>query len=197
MQPNLSLRRLVYASCAALAALVIVACGGSDEAPPQAAGVSLSVGAAGGTLDGPNGVQLVVPAGALAQTVLITFAQTSDGAPALPAGGVDIGAMFALTPHGTTFALPVTIRLPFDPARLGVGETPTLWKTDAAQTGWEQVAGATVSGNVVQAQITSFSWAACSGSVSTYAASVTMTGTLESSTMKARRSFGYSGSSGT
>ena len=137
--------------------LALTACGGSDDPPPSAA-VTLAIGAAGGTLDGPGGAQLVVPAGALNQATSITVTQSSSGAPALPSGGVDVGAMFALTPHGTTFAMPATIRVPFDASRLGAGEVPTLWKTNAAQTGWEEVPGATVSGNVVQAQITSFSW---------------------------------------
>ena len=112
--------------------LALAACGGSDDAPPSAA-VTLAIGAAGGTLDGPGGAQLVVPAGALNQATSVTVTQSGSGAPALPSGGVDVGAMFALTPHGTTFAVPATIRVPFDASRLGAGEVPTLWKTNAAQ----------------------------------------------------------------
>ena len=153
----LDLRRFVRAASLVFVSLALAACGGSDDAPASA-NATMSIGAAGGTLDGPGGTQLVVPAGALAQATSVTVAQTADGAPALPAGGADVGAMFALTPHGTAFAVPATIRVPFDASRLGAGEVPTLWKTNAAQNGWDPVAGATVSGNVMQAQITSFSW---------------------------------------
>lgn len=160
MTHSFDLRRIVRAACGVLVALALVACGGSDDtaAASAAASATATLGAAGGTLDGPAGAQLVVPAGALAQGTAITVAQSGVGAPALPGAGADVGAMFALTPHGTAFAVPAMIRVPFDASRLGAGEVPTLWKTNAAQNGWDQVAGAAVSGNVMQAQITSFSW---------------------------------------
>ena len=157
MTQPINRRRLAQAGAVLLATLALAACGGSDDAP-SSSGVTLSVTAAGGTLDGAGGTQLVVPPGAVAQATSVTVTQSGAGAPALPGGGVDVGALFALTPHGTAFAVPATIRLPFDASRLGAGEVPTLWKTNAAQSGWEQVAGATVSGNIMQAQITSFSW---------------------------------------
>ena len=150
------LMRQWFALPLALAIAVVAACGGGGDAPPVAAGAA--VGAAGGTVDGPNGSQAIVPANALAQPVAIAIAQTDVGAPALPAGNVNVSAMFALTPHGTSFAVPVTIRIPFDPGLLGAGETPALWKTNAAQNGWEEVAGVTVVGTMVQAQISSFSF---------------------------------------
>ena len=46
----------------------------------------------------------------------IAVDQTTAGAPPLPAGLTPIGQMFAFTPHGTTFAVPVTVTMPFDPA---------------------------------------------------------------------------------
>ena len=157
MTHPIDLRCLARAALAALVTLTFTACGGSDDGP-SSAGATMSITAAGGTLDGPGGAQLVVPAGAVTQPTSVTIAQSGGGAPALPAGGADVGSMFALTPHGTAFAVPATIRVPFDSSRLGAGETPTLWKTNATQTGWEQVPGATVSGSVMQAQISSFSW---------------------------------------
>ena len=66
--------------------------------------------------------------------------------------------MFALTPHGTTFALPVTITLPFDATSVPAGATPELYKTDA-QDAWTPVAGAVFSATSVTASITSFSFA--------------------------------------
>ena len=156
MQSKPHFQGLLRAACTALLAIVLAACGGSDDDPPAGAGVS--VGAAGGTVDGPNGAQVVVPANALALATVISVTQTADGAPALPAGNVNASAMFALLPHGTSFAVPVTLKIPFDPSLLGAGETPALWKTNAALNGWEEVAGTTVAGNMVQAQISSFSF---------------------------------------
>ncbi len=157
MTHRLASSRMARAGLAALAALFIVACGGSDD-EPSSGPTTMTVGAAGGTLDGPGGSRLVLAAGAVAQATSVGIAQSDAGAPALPVGAASVGEVFALTPHGTAFAVPATIRVPFDPGRLGPGEVPTLWKTNAAQTGWEQIAGATVSDNAMQAQITGFSW---------------------------------------
>lgn len=66
--------------------------------------------------------------------------------------------MFALTPHGTTFATPATVTLPFDPTRVQAGFSPSVYKTNAARTGWERVPGALVVQNTASVQVTSFSW---------------------------------------
>ena len=89
----------------------LAACGGSDATPPSEA--SATLGAAGGTLDGPDGVQLIVPAGALAQDTLIRIARTGTGAPALPDGYTASTPTYEFTPHGLTFLQPVTIRMPY------------------------------------------------------------------------------------
>jgi hypothetical protein len=65
--------------------------------------------------------------------------------------------MFALTPHGTQFAAPVTITIPFDASATN-GATPLLYKTNAQGT-WETVAGATFNSGLATAQISSFSYA--------------------------------------
>ena len=127
--------------------------GGAGGAPPVAA----TIGAAGGTVSSPSGAQVVVPAGALAQNTAIAVTQSSAGAPALPAGVTGFGQMFAFTPHGTAFTLPVTITVPFDPVLVPAGATPTLYKTNAARSAFEPVAGAMVSGAVMTAQVTGFS----------------------------------------
>ncbi|HEX3141720.1 MAG TPA: hypothetical protein VHQ87_16820, partial [Rhizobacter sp.] len=80
------------------------------------------------------------------------------GAPALPGSVLGIGPMFAFTPHGTTFALPVTVTIPFDPASVPAGVTPELYKTNA-QNAWEPVAGAVFGATSVTAQFTGFSHA--------------------------------------
>lgn len=142
----------------ALAALtgaaLIAGCGGGggDAAPAP------MVGAAGGTVSGPAGAQVVVPAGALAQPTAVAVAQSASGAPALPGGLVTLGAVFAFTPHGTSFSVPATVTVPFEPAAVPAGRTPTLFKTDASGT-WQPLAGASVHAGSISAPVTSFSWA--------------------------------------
>lgn len=137
----------------ALLVVMLAACGGGDDPPP-----SSGIDAAGGVASGPDGARVTVPAGAVAQPTTIAVDQDGSGAPALPDSAVPVGKVFALTPHGTRFAVPVTVRLPFDPARVPAGVTPTLLKTDASQTAWEPVAGAVVDGGFVEAPISGFSF---------------------------------------
>jgi uncharacterized delta-60 repeat protein len=136
--------------------LALGACGGGDSSSPPAA----VIGAAGGTVSSPNGAQVLVPPGALAQATLIEVTPSSVGAPGLPAGVTAYGPIYAFTPHGTTFLTPVTITVPFDPALVPAGTIPVLYKTNATQTAFEVVPGSTVSGNFITAQVTGFSYAA-------------------------------------
>jgi uncharacterized delta-60 repeat protein len=147
-------------------AVVLVGCGGGgdggDPSFPSAGGgpgPNSGIGASGGTVNGPSGAQVVVPSGALTTATSIAVAQSSSGAPALPAGITGVGQIFAFTPHGTTFAKPVTITVPFNPASVPAGATPTLYKTNANQSAWEVVTGATVTGGTMSGQVTGFSFA--------------------------------------
>jgi hypothetical protein len=133
---------------------LVVACGGGDGGGGGSAGAD--IGPAGGTVSGPNGAQVVIPAGALAATVRVGVAQSSAGAPSVPGGTLAVGQVYAFTPHGTAFAVPVTISVPFDTSA-AAGLTPALLKTNGAGQ-WEEVA-ATVSGNTLTAAVTGFSWA--------------------------------------
>jgi uncharacterized delta-60 repeat protein len=142
-------------------ALGLAACGGGDDDESGAAGTQPvptppGIGAAGGTVLGPNGSKVAIPSGALAVVTQIAVAQTTAGAPPLPAGLTPIGQMFAFTPHGTTFAVPVTVTMPFDPGAVPAGATVALFKTNA-QNQWEKVANATFGASSVSGQVTSFS----------------------------------------
>ena len=143
--------------------LALAACGGGGETqpvpppdpPPPPSGTV--VGAAGGTVDGPNGSRVVIPAGALTANTAINIEQTSVGAPALPGGFPASGAMFAFTPHGTVFAIPVTITIPFDPATIPSGNIPVLYKTND-QSQFARVPGALFGASSVSAEVTGFSF---------------------------------------
>ncbi len=156
------------ASITCLLAVLLSACGGGGDssAPPSPtppasnppAAPAGTIGVAGGTVAGPSGSQVVIPAGALAQNVVINIAVGGAGAPPLPSNMVAAGEIFALTPHGTSFTTSATVTIPFDPALIPQGEAPLLYKTNAAQTGWEPVGGATVNGATMTGQISGFSW---------------------------------------
>jgi len=91
-----------------LAVVLLAACGASDPAPDTS--VSAVIGAGGGSVEGPAGVTVTIPAGALSEETTITVSAPDSGFPGLPA--VASSGVVALEPHGLTFALPVTIALP-------------------------------------------------------------------------------------
>ncbi|MGD9831232.1 MAG: hypothetical protein AB7U92_00625 [Piscinibacter sp.] len=131
---------------------LVAGCGGGSSGPS-----TVTIGAAGGSASGPDGAGLDVPAGALAADAAVAIERDSRGAPALPAGMSTFGPTYAFTPHGTTFAVAVSVRVPYDAASVPAGAAPALYKTNAAGA-WERVAGATAAAGIVTAQVTSFSW---------------------------------------
>ncbi|HSW22803.1 MAG TPA: hypothetical protein VLJ62_08550, partial [Burkholderiaceae bacterium] len=119
--------------------------------------VTKTIGAGGGVIDGLNGVVLTVPPGALSADVPITIAVDASGAPAFPASAPQIGPAVSITPHGTSFGVPVTISVPFDTTQLPAGEQPLLVKTNPRGDGWQQLA-VVREGDRLTAAVTSFSW---------------------------------------
>lgn len=141
--------------------LLLAACssGGGDNTPPAGNAPPASgggVGPAGGVVTGAYGATVTVPAGALSSTVNIAIARESDNAPSFPPIGVNaVGAVYEITPHGTTFSQPVTVSIPFDATQVPAGSTPTLYKADP---GGEFVPiPTTVAGSMLVAQVTDFS----------------------------------------
>jgi hypothetical protein len=109
------LRRRILAWVSALALITLTSCsggsgGGGTETPTANSAV---IGAAGGTLNGPDGTQVIVPAGALDHPTTISIARSSVGAPAtLPEDSTAAGGIYEFTPHDVVFHRPVTIRMP-------------------------------------------------------------------------------------
>ncbi|WP_341889830.1 hypothetical protein [Variovorax sp. YR752] len=128
--------------------------GGSSGAP--AGSVTRTIGAAGGTIAGPGGVTLTVPAGALAADTALTIAIDDAGAPPLPGGLPLQGETVALLPHGTSFSVPVTLSMTLPAGSVEPGDELVLLKTTAARDGWE-VLVTERDGDRISAAITGFS----------------------------------------
>ncbi len=109
-----SKRSLIGVFMLFVAAIVTGCGGGGDDAPPAAAtSASAVIGPAGGTLTGPDGVQVVVPAGALSGNTTIGIARNAAGAPTpLQEGNAPAGPIYEFTPHDVVFNVPVIIRIP-------------------------------------------------------------------------------------
>jgi len=135
-------------------AAALGACGGDDAAPaaPAPAAVTAVIGPQGGTVDGPDGVQVVIPAGALAQPTTIGIARSATGAPTPPADNPPAGAIYEFTPHDLVFNAPVTLRMPV-PANAASAEAFMASPGED----W-QVSGVETTNGVASWQRNSFSW---------------------------------------
>ncbi len=115
-------------------AVGLVACGGSDDPaappPPPAPTIgSATLDAAGGVVDGPDGVQLIVPSGALAAPTTFRISRDASGAPALE--GINaLSPVYAATPHGQTFSATALLSIPLSAAQIPAGATPVLLKAE-------------------------------------------------------------------
>jgi hypothetical protein len=110
-----------------------------------ASGCPGPTGPDGATLSMP-GVDLAVPAGALATDTMITISSTTA-----PAGYEVTSQAFQFLPAGTTFAKPVTVTIQMD---LASPDAHIFWSN--ASGGFDDIGG-TVNGNVITGQVTHFS----------------------------------------
>ncbi len=129
-----------------IAALALTSACGDDANGP--APVSKSIGPAGGRLS-MAGIELVIPAGALATSVTISIIAL-DTAP--PGEYVAATSLYDLEPAALTFSQPVEVHL-----TLGAGVAmPSVFWTKLSGTGFEDVGG-TVEGTTITATNTHFS----------------------------------------
>lgn len=140
---------------AAALACGLAACGDDDEAVQSSAPTAAAtLGAAGGTLTGPDGVELVVPPGALSADTELRITKTGAGAPALQADGSVVTPTYEFTPHGLLLEQPVTIRMPFQPPA-GAAAADVLMASPGGE--WAAV-GATVADGKAEWQRISLSY---------------------------------------
>ena len=152
----MNIRHLIR-RCLVLPALlglaIVVGCGGGDDAAPPAGPAAVVIGLSGGVVNGPDGVSVTVPAGALANDTALQITAASATVLPLPAGIVANAKQYDLLPHGTVFSVPARLSLPRDPAD---PLDTSILKTNLAGTAWEQLVTTSV-GSTHSALITSFS----------------------------------------
>jgi hypothetical protein len=105
--------------CVTLAALL--AFGGSCGRPGNSRSTSASIGAAGGSLVGPGGVVVDVPAGAVDSTFTLVIASLPGTR--RPAAATRVGTAARLLPEGQTFLKPVDVTFPITLSALPPGST--------------------------------------------------------------------------
>ena len=113
---------------------------------------SATIGAAGGTLQGPDGVQVEIPAGALTQDTLIGVARSATDTPSAPTANLAAARVYEFTPHDLVFEVPVIIRMPV-PA--GATEPAALFSGVGAD--WMEV-DALIQDGVAVIERNTFSW---------------------------------------
>jgi len=111
------------------------------------------IGPAGGSLVGPDGVEVHIPAGALSQPTTIGIARSPGGWPEpLIADETRFGSIYELTPHNVVFDKPVIVRLP---APNGAADPYAL--VSSFNEGWQRTDVA-INGNFAEMERNVFSW---------------------------------------
>lgn len=101
--------------------------GSSLTTPPVLTGAT--IGAGGGVINGPDGVQVVVPANAVSDPVTFRVDRAGIGAPEL-AGLNALSPVYAVTPHGQLFEASAVFSIPLAAAQIPAGATPILLKSE-------------------------------------------------------------------
>jgi hypothetical protein len=143
-----------------LSAVLAFGCSGTEpeaeiRGPGGDGGSSQLIGPEGGAVTGEQGVTVTIPAGALASdtTIAANVVDASD-LPAPPSGTTAAGPFVALTPHGTQFAMPVEVTLPYTSSSSSL---TVLRIDDESDTTWEQLTGASFDGGTATVGLSRFS----------------------------------------
>jgi len=147
-------RRMSRAVVAGVLATLLVSCGsGGNDPPAPVAEASATIDATGGTVSGPDGIVVKIPAGALTEPTVIRIARTATGSPAAPPDDHTIGEkVYEITPHDLVFLYPATIEMPWTP-----GTTQQLPFKASPLDVWLPV-DATIDGGTASWLTNSFSW---------------------------------------
>jgi streptogramin lyase len=113
-----------------------------------------AVGPAGGVVEGPDGVRLSLPPGALATPATFEIVADPPDAPPLPGALRVIGRVYAITPHGQVFDATPSVRLPVPPTAQG----PVLLLKASPGGAWTVVAQAEAEATELRAGVESLSY---------------------------------------
>ncbi|EHR69772.1 RCC1 domain-containing protein, alpha-tubulin suppressor [Burkholderiales bacterium JOSHI_001] len=154
MRPGLTeaTRLLRLAACVSIL-LAGCGCGGGGE--PATAPQPAVIDGDGGSV-AASGAKLIVPQGALGAAVTIRIANDATGAPPLPAWAQAVGDMVAITPHNTTFAQPVTVRLPAPAVHLQPEQRLMIAKAEPGGS-WEVLGNTVHADGMLEAQVRALS----------------------------------------
>jgi hypothetical protein len=152
MKPNSPAHTLT-----ALLACSLAAC--SPQPDTQTANIQVAlIGPRGGAIQGPNGSELLVPAGAFPTPTPVAIVLPPVGStPALPAYMTAVGATYDVLPHETQFASFATVSIPFDPNQVPTALAPLLLRASGGPDAeWRSVTAAqAISGARMQAPLRS------------------------------------------
>jgi len=108
------------------------------------------------TINGAAGASVTVLPGASPTPVSVAIAQDATGAPTVDPGLEMIGPVFAVTPHGTQFLQPVTVRIPFDQSRRNETVPPVVLKANPGGQ-WVTLPNVALRDGFAEVEVTSFS----------------------------------------
>jgi hypothetical protein len=139
---------------ALLLPLLVTACGGGGSTTTASGTATIS--AAGGTVDGLEGTQVVIPAGAMSAEATIRIAKDSTNMPALPDYVTAVGSAWQVTPHGASFTEPVQVVLPAPTRALAANEELRVAKVSPGGQ-WELLTPE-ANGDTLSVNVQSFSY---------------------------------------
>jgi hypothetical protein len=138
-----------------IAGAVALGCGGHHSAEgSNPDGVSGTIGPRGGVVSHESGAEVVVPDGALDTELNVSIELVEDGYPALSVPA--LGGVYAVTPHGAQFNVPVTLRIPHEvEAQSGMGLSLLTAQPGGS---WEKLEDATFFEGYWEVEVTHFSY---------------------------------------
>jgi hypothetical protein len=136
--------------------LLLASCGGSDPVAPPPSEGSATIGAAGGTLKGPDGVVLTLPDQSVASDTTFRIARDSAGAPPL-VGMTLLSPIYAITPHGIALDRLGSLTLPYDASKQPAGSNLVVLRGEADGT-WHVQPNLGTQAGVAVADVAGLSW---------------------------------------
>ena len=131
---------------------------GGDPGPAPIETVTMVSAATGGTANGPDGVVVRVPPGALATDTELHIARGTKDAPPLPAGMIAVSEIYRITPHTPTLGQPARIDLPFDSVPVSTNSRTPYFAIVQPGGQWEILLATQVNGSTASAATGHFSW---------------------------------------